>query len=112
MPTATLATALFAAFVLALPLAVSLSVLAGAAAVVLPQTFCFALVALYHRRPYAFWAVKFSLTILLLALSLRLLHEGNFLAAPYFLAGVVLALGFNLRQAARFAQQRSEAEGH
>ncbi|WOV91935.1 MAG: hypothetical protein R1F54_04730 [Candidatus Zeuxoniibacter abyssi] len=55
--------------------------------------------------PFSFWGLKFSLTVLFLALSVRLLSETGFLSAPPFIGGVVLALIANIMPDMRTAMR-------
>lgn len=91
-----------------LPLSAFLSFSAAFFAVSVPQQIALARGQQAQRAPFSFWAVKFSLTILLLALSLRVLHEGGWLAAPYYIAGAAAAVLFNIALLLRLARQPSE----
>ena len=48
------------------------------------------------RRGFSLWAVKFSLSFLLLALAARAAAEFGVLIAPVFIGGVVVGVGFNI----------------
>ncbi len=101
----------FVVLVLVCPLAVSLSLSAAFLAVVFPQSIAFKLFLRQRAQqvnPRAFWSIKFSLTILLLAVALRVLHENALFIAPYFIAGVVAAVFLNIIWSANFARLYSQ----
>lgn len=81
--------------------AVGASLFAAAVAVLLPQAFVLYIAGRtpqeqQSRRVFYFWSLKFSFTILLLAVSLRALHTADLLAPLAFFAGVVGGVGVNL----------------
>ncbi len=103
----------FVVLVLVCPLAVSLSLSAAFLAVVFPQSIAFKLFLKQRAQqvnPLSLWVIKFSLTILLLAVALRVLHENALLAAPYFISGVVAAVFLNIIWSSRVAHQYSQGE--
>ena len=79
-------------------LAVLLSIICGFFAVAMPQMVLAYMTRLSSAKKslFSFWAAKFSITVLLLASALRLLHELSLLHAAYFLIGVLAALIFNI----------------
>ena len=92
------------AIVLVSPLAASLSLVAAFVAIVFPQTIAFSMFLRNARlAPFTFWAIKFSLSILLLSLALRILHSGDLFSPHYFIAGVIVAVAANVFWAARLA---------
>lgn len=104
------------AILLVAPLAVSLSLFAAVTALLFPQYIASSKLFSGSGEtgkpfsPFSLWAAKFSLTILLLALSLRLLSESGLLAAPYFIFGVVAGVAFNLLLLARLSRQSASRQ--
>jgi len=88
----------------------ALSFVCAAIALVVPQFIVFSIIskkseqdsmAMAHRAFY-FWSLKFSLSILLMVLILRGLHESGLLQAPSFIAGTIIGIVLNIIWTARF----------
>ena len=104
----------------------ALSFVAAAVAVVAPQYIVFSILSKSFarnkhgvakaQRAFYFWSVRFSLSILLMVVVLRGLHESGLLQVPSFVGGVVGGVIFNIFWAARFSlvplAVQSEGEKH
>lgn len=97
----------------------ALSFVGAIAAIVVPQYIVFSIISksadrnrddATAPRPFYFWSVKFSLSILLMAVVLRGLQESGLLQAPSFIAGIVIGVLFNIFWAARSPLTTSTAQ--